>query len=262
MTQASHIVWAVVYFVKWLLVSCFIATVVRADVSQRPNIVFLLSDDQRWDAMGCAGNPIIHTPQVDALAHDGVRFQNAFVTTPICAASRASIFTGLYERTHRYTFDTPPIADEHTAISYPALLKRAGYRTGFVGKFGVEVEKGGTARMFDYFVPLNRTPYFKKQPDGSERHLTDIEADKAIAFLDTVKLGEPFCLSVSFNAPHAKDNDPRQYFWPHTCDDLYKNAVFPTPKTMTDEFFNAQPAFLKNSESRVRFNWRFNEPGK
>src|SRR2546425_273401 len=108
-----------------------------ADLPKRPNLVFLLSDDQRWDAMGCAGNPIIQTPQMDALARDGVRFRNAFVTTPICAASRASIFTGLYERTHRFTFGTAPIADRHTDISYPVLLRRAGYRTGFVGKFGV-----------------------------------------------------------------------------------------------------------------------------
>jgi arylsulfatase A-like enzyme len=229
---------------------------------RRPNIVFLLSDDQRWDAMGCAGNAIIRTPQMDALAREGVRFRNMFVTTPICAASRASIFTGLYERTHRFTFGTAPIADKHTDISYPVLLRRAGYRTGFVGKFGVGVESGGTQRMFDYFVPLDRNPYFKKQPDGSERHLTDIETDKAIAFLDTVKPGEPFCLSVSFNAPHAEDNDPRQYFWPHACDELYEDAIIPVPTTMTDEFFNAQPEFLRNSESRVRFNWRFDEPRK
>src|SRR5438128_2077232 len=114
------------------------------------------------------------------------------------------LFNGRYERTHRFTFGTAPIADKHTDISYPVLLRRAGYRTGFVGKFGVGVEPGGTQRMFDYFVPLDRNPYFKKQPDGSERHLTDIETDKAIAFLDTIKPGEPFCLSVSFNAPHAE----------------------------------------------------------
>src|SRR5262249_62049412 len=106
--------------------------------------------------------------------------------------------------THRYTFGTPPLADKYTDISYPVLLKKAGYRTGFVGKFGVGVQKGGEKRMFDYFVPLNRTPYFKKQPDGSLRHLTDITAHNAVAFLKTCKPGKPFCLSVSFNAPHAE----------------------------------------------------------
>src|SRR4051794_26822017 len=80
---------------------------------RKPNILFLLTDDQRWDAMGCAGNKLIQTPNLDALARDGVRFRNMFVTTAICAASRASILTGLHERTHRYTLGTKPITNEH-----------------------------------------------------------------------------------------------------------------------------------------------------
>ena len=125
---------------------------------QKPNIVFLLADDMRWDAMGCAGHPIIKTSHLDAIASNGVRFKNAFVTTSICAASSASILTGLHERTHRYTFGTKPLLPEHIAISYPELLRRAGYRTGFVGKFGVGVPAGATKEMFDSFtnwtVPL------------------------------------------------------------------------------------------------------------
>ncbi|MCP4610591.1 MAG: sulfatase-like hydrolase/transferase, partial [Planctomycetes bacterium] len=78
--------------------------------ADRPNILFLLVDDQRNDTLGCAGHPIIQTPVIDSLAGDGVRFTNAFVTTSICAASRASILTGLYERTHSYTFGKPPIS--------------------------------------------------------------------------------------------------------------------------------------------------------
>ena len=176
------------------------------------------------------GNRIIQTPHLDALARDGTRCSNAFVTTAICAASRASILTGLHERTHRYTFGTKPIAAEHIAMSYPVLLRRAGYRTGFVGKFGVGVPPGATGTMFDSFAPLNRTPYWKKQPDGSMKHLTDIEGEKAIAFIAAAKPGEPFCLSVSFNAPHAEDNDPKQYFWQKELDDLYKDAKFRHPQ--------------------------------
>ncbi|MDP7206588.1 MAG: sulfatase-like hydrolase/transferase, partial [Pirellulaceae bacterium] len=110
--------------------------------AERPNIIFFLADDQRWDQMGCAGHPVIQTPHVDELARQGVRFRNMFVTTSICAASRASIFTGLYERSHRYTFRTVPLSKEHTSLSYPAVLKQNGYQTGFVGKFGVGVERG------------------------------------------------------------------------------------------------------------------------
>lgn len=228
----------------------------------RPNVVILLADDMRWDAMGCAGNAIIKTPHLDALAKNGVRFSSAFVTTAICAASRASILTGLHERTHRYTFGTRPITAEHIRSSYPVLLRNAGYRTGFVGKFGVGVPPGAVKEMFDSFTPLNRTPYWKKQADGSEKHLTDIEGERAIEFLNSCKPGEPFCLSVSFNAPHAEDNDPKQYFWQKEVDELYREMRFPVPKTMTDEFFRAQPEFLRKSESRVRFNWRFDEPKK
>jgi len=228
----------------------------------RPNLVFLLTDDQRWNMMGCAGNPIIHTPTMDALARDGVRFANAFVTTSICAASRASLFCGLYERTHRFTFGTPPIRKDHTDISYPQVLRGAGYRTGFVGKFGVQVQAGAREGMFDSFTPLGRNPYFKKQPDGSLRHLTDITADKAIAFLQGCKPGQPFCLSVSFNAPHAEDGDKRQYIWPKAADSLYRDAVIPVPKTADPAFFDKQPAFIKASLNRIRWRWRFDTPQK
>ena len=74
-----------------------------------PNIVFFLSDDHRADLLGCAGHPIVKTPFIDRLAARGVRFANAFVTTSICAASRATILTGKVELTHRYTFGTPPM---------------------------------------------------------------------------------------------------------------------------------------------------------
>src|SRR5262245_52900963 len=82
---------------------------------RRPNFLVIVSDDQRFDLMRCAGHPILKTPNMDRLARDGVRFRNMFATTPICAASRASILTGLYERTHKFTFKTVPLAAEYCA---------------------------------------------------------------------------------------------------------------------------------------------------
>jgi len=238
--------------------------VLRAAVRDRearpPNIVFLLTDDQRWDAMGCAGNPIIQTPEMDRLAREGCRFTNAFVTTSICAASRASIFTGLYERTHRFTFRTPPLASRFIDFSYPVVLRQAGYRTGFVGKFGVGAVKSDIARMFDVFEPLHRTPYVKKLPDGRTRHLTDITGDKAVEFLRSCRPDQPFCLSVSFNAPHAEDRDPRQYIWPESVNGLYEDVDFPLPETADPAFFDQLPPFLKASLNRVRWHWRFETP--
>ena len=161
----------------------------------RPNIVFLLTDNQRADLVGCAGNRIIHTPNLDLLGYRGVRFANAFATTPVCAASRASYLTGLYERRHQFTFLTPPLRKEFSDSSYPALLKAAGYHTGFIGKFGVAVngiepsleDAGGLERMFDHFDNYehwNDEGYEIRQPDGSIRHLTDITGDNAVAFID------------------------------------------------------------------------------
>jgi hypothetical protein len=74
--------------------------------SESPNIIFFLSDDQRSDQFGAAGHSTLNTPTIDALATEGTRFTNAFVTTAICAASRATILTGLVERSHRFTFGT------------------------------------------------------------------------------------------------------------------------------------------------------------
>ncbi len=229
--------------------------------SHRPNFLFLFTDDQRWDAMGCAGNPIIRTPEMDRLAAEGVRFDYAFVTTPICAASRASAFTGMYERTHGNTFGTPPLAKPYIDISYPLQLRQAGYHTGFVGKFGVDVAEGSQDRMFDWYRPLFRNPYFKTI-NGKERHLTDIIADEAIRFIRDSAGRQPFCLSVSYNAPHAEDTDPRQYIPPRECEDLYRDVVIPAPITGSKEFFESQPLYLKQSLNRIRWYWKFDTPAK
>lgn len=223
-----------------------------------PNIVFFLSDDQRADFLGCAGHPFLKTPAIDQLAAEGVRFENAFVTTPICAASRATLFTGLWERSHKYTFGTPPIANPLLDDSYPVLLRQAGYRTGFVGKFGVGVTRGRQTDLFDWFMPLDRNPYWKKMPDGTTRYLTDLEGDRAIEFIQSSK-GRPFCLSVSFNAAHAEDGARQSAFdhypWGHNEDGLYRDVTVPEPLVSRD-FWKGLPAFFHNSMHRERYEWR------
>ena len=97
------------------LISVFIGLIVcgiccSANAASPPNLILVMADDMRHDMLGVAGNRVIQTPQLDALAKDGTRFRNMFVTTSICAASRASVLTGLYERTHKYTFDNKPIS--------------------------------------------------------------------------------------------------------------------------------------------------------
>ena len=81
--------------------------------SGRPNIIFFLADDQRDDVLGCYGNGRIQTPTIDRLAAEGIRFENSFCQVPICAGSRATLFSGLSQRTHGYNFGEPPVAAEY-----------------------------------------------------------------------------------------------------------------------------------------------------
>jgi len=227
---------------------------------RKPSIVFLLTDDQRYDALSCAGNPIIRTPNMDWLAQNGIRFENAFVTTPICAASRATLFTGLYERKHGYTFTKPPLRKEYCDLSYPFLLRKAGYRTGFVGKFGVKVPDGVEDEWFDYYRP-SAYPYFK-DINGKKKHLTDINMDRALDFIRETGPEQSFCLSLSTWAPHAHDSEKQQYFWPSACDELYRDVVIPPPVLGEPSFFGSLPEFVKRSMNRARWFWRFDTPEK
>lgn len=241
---------------------------------ERPNILFLLTDNQHWTSMGAAGNDIISTPHMDDLAARGVMFDNSFVTTPICGASRASFLTGLYRRSHQFDFRTPPFRAALGPMTYPALLKASGYRTGFIGKFGIESdgymnvedEEAVLAAMFDHFDDFEHWGpdyYFERQPDGSLRHLTDVTGDKIVDFLRDWNLtdaGRPFCLSVSFNAPHCQDDHPQQYIWPDSVDHLYHDDVIPVPPTADPAFIETQPDFIQHSENRERWLRRFGTP--
>lgn len=251
-----------------LTVVCIaLVKIVHAQQADPPNIIFILTDDQRWDALGVAGNEIIHTPNMDRLAEEGCYFANSFVTTPICAASRASIMTGTYERRHGFTFGTPPLAETYVNISYPVLLKQAGYHTGFIGKFGMHFENALDSATFDYYRRPGEqfwtTTYFRLNQDHTGfRHLTEEIGDLSVDFLEKYSADGPFCLSVSFHAPHAEDSDPRQYIWPLDMDSLYRDITIPPPLLSDDRYFNEQPEYVREGLNRVRWYWRFDTPEK
>ena len=251
-----------VFFVLSLMVIQLRCNPPQTEPTEPPNILFIITDDQRYDMMGNV-NPVLHTPVMDSLAARGVRFENAFVTTSICAASRASLLSGVVERTHRFTFITPPLDEPFTLDSYPALMKRAGYHTGHIGKFGVQMTEGAEDTMFSVFEPLNRNPYFKETDDGL-RHLTDITADRAIAFVQEAPDNQPFALTLSFNAPHAEDSDERQYIWPKAQDSLYTDYFVMPPALSNPGFLDQQPSFLKEDTlmNRYRWYWRFDTDEK
>ncbi len=173
------------------------------DGSAGPNILLLFADDQRNHTLGCAGHPIVKTPNIDRLAAEGVRFENAFVSTSTCWVSRACLFTGCYERRHLYRVKPGPLDPELCETSYFAVLKKAGYRTGHIGKEHVAIAEESAAAMFDVRRKLGRNPYFKKQPDGSERHETQILGDWGIEFLQRTTEG-PTVLSDGQLQRHSR----------------------------------------------------------
>ncbi len=230
---------------------------------KRPNIIMLVTDDHRADAMGCAGNTIIQTPNMDALAGGGVRFTNTFVTTSICASSRASIFSGQWVSCHGIRDFATHFTPEAYANTYPMQLKAVGYRLGFIGKYGVGAQKTLPVDKFDYWKGFaGQGRYEQKDAQGNYKHLTSLMGDQALEFLGGCSKDEPFCLSVSFKAPHVQDGDPRQFIYDEALKDLYKDVEIPAPKTADAKYFEALPKFLQESEARRRWELRFPDDAK
>jgi arylsulfatase A-like enzyme len=230
----------------------------RVAAKKKPNIIFLLTDDQRADTMGCAGNPIIQTPNMNNMANNGVRFTNAFVTTSICASSRASIFTGQWTCRHGINDFRTHFSQAALAQTYPMLLRQAGYRTGFIGKYGVGPKRDLPVDKYDYWKGFpGQGKYENKDEDGNYKHLTQIMGEQAIEFLQSCSQKQPFCLSVSFKAPHCQDGDPRQFIYDPAYKDLYKDVTIPTPETANRDYFEELPDFLQTSEARKRWTLRF-----
>src|ERR1044072_5575261 len=114
------------------------------------NIVLVVTDDHRYDALGFAGHPFLETPHLDALAGGGVRLRNAFVTTSLCSPSRASILTGLYAHRHRVIDNNNPVPPGLTF--FPQYLQAAGYETAFIGKWHMGSDSDEPQRGFDHWV--------------------------------------------------------------------------------------------------------------
>ncbi|MDP6354295.1 MAG: sulfatase [Planctomycetota bacterium] len=229
-------------------------------------MLLLYADDQRNHTLGCAGHPIVKTPNIDRLAREGVRFENAFVSTSTCWVGRACLFTGTYERKHLYRITPGPLNPELCKTSYFAILKKAGYRTGHLGKEHVAISADSASSMWDVRRRLGRNPYFKKQADGTMRHETQILGDWGIEFLKEQPKDQPFCLQLSFNATHAEDRDKRpgigHFPWPKITDGMYEDQKMPLPPLNDPAIYESQPEFLKNSINRQRYFWRWDTPEK
>ena len=210
--------------------------------ASRPNIVFLMTDDQRWDTLGCYGRTDVLTPHIDQLSEQGVTFDNAYYAVAICMPSRTTMFTGRYFADHQVGFTYPynrTLPAEEFAESYPAKLKEAGYRTGFVGKFGIRLENTPktAAQYFDFFAfrrliwPKGDTELrniFRGDRPKTERTLK--KGDAMIRFLETQPKGQPFCLSISFDA--VKNDQDRDMHIPHVA--LFKDKKMWVPENWVE----------------------------
>jgi len=217
-----------------LMIAVATGPATAAAAPARPNLVFLLADDLAAGAVGYSGNRDVITPHLDRLARDGVRFVSHYDTTSICMASRCTILTGLYEYRHGCNFDHGNLERRFIEQSYPMRLRQAGYFTGFAGKIGFVLQ----GEKFDALAPLfdqwaggpGQTFYETEKNTGIAKyaahypHCSRAYGAWAQDFLKTAKqTGKPFCLSVSFKAPHM----------PYTPDpidlQLYKNKTFSRP---------------------------------
>ncbi|MCM8532035.1 MAG: sulfatase [Lentisphaeraceae bacterium] len=212
---------------------------VALTAADKPNILFFFTDDQSYDSLGVYGNPDVKTPHIDSLGQRGVVFDRHYNTTAICMASRANVMTGLYEYKTGCNFSHGTLGTKQWSTSFPILLKKAGYKTGFGGKFGFSItespanergkHEGERAKQdFDFWVggpgqtnyATKKNPtlakYAKKYPHSSRAY-----GAASIDFIrKSVKEKAPFCMSVFFKAPH-RPVSPDPMF-----KDVYKDTVF------------------------------------
>ena len=210
----------------------------------RPNILLILADDLAAWMLGCYGNREIRTPNIDVLARSGTRFINHFVSTPICSASRATLFTGRTPRQHcihdfltANPIDDPPQGQAAPPPSFAGevmisdlVAAAAGYNCGYVGKWHMgDDQKPQHAYRFWYTMLGGSSPYQNPQMSWNgelvqeQGYLTDLTTHKAVQFLDEQKPGQPFFLVASYFNPHTPyDGHPQKYY------DMYANAGFTT----------------------------------
>ncbi len=254
MNRNSHLVYAASVM---LALSTMTSRVARA-ADAPMNVVVLYADDWRHDTLGIAGNPVVKTPTIDALARQGVRFTHNCVTTAICGVSRATLFTGQWMSRHGNDafkpFNTP------WAETYPGLLRDHGYYVGHIGKW-----HNGTfpAENFDFGKSYSGTHWIK-EPDGTKIHVTKKNENDALEFLDKRPRDKPFCLTVAFFATHAEDSNPLQFLPQPESMSLYEDVTIPVADNATDESFHRLPDFIANekNEGRNRWHWRFDSPEK
>ena len=237
------------------------STTTAAQVRQY-NVIFVLTDDQRYDELGFM-NPVIETPHMDRLAAEGVHFRNAFVTTSLCSPSRASILTGQYMHNHGVVDNNQPPAEG--TVYFPQMLREAGYETAFIGKWHMGEGASGDGRIddpqpgFDHWVSFRgQGHYYPDRPDGSVNQLnvngkrvpqrgyiTDELTEYALDWLGRREADKPFFLFLSHKAVHA-DFSPAQRHRDQYAD---KQVPIPASQANTPENNEGKPMWVRNQRN-------------
>lgn len=232
-----------------------------AEDAEKPlNILLLYADDWRHDTLGAAGHPIVQTPEIDKLAEQGVRFSANYVTTSICAVSRASLFTGQWMSRHGCRGFTMWADSTPWAETLPGLLKDRGYYLGHVGKW--HNGKNYPVDKYDFSRFYHGKHWYDIEGKGKV-HVTQRNEDDALEFLSERPLDQPFFLMVSFFATHAQDDHLQQFLPQPESFNLYQDITVPVPPNATEASWQRLPNFFTDkNEGRNRWHWRFDTPEK
>ena len=210
---------------------------------KKPNVLFILCDDIRWNAMSCAGHPVLKTPNIDRIANEGVRFKNMFCTTSLCSPSRASILTGLYAHTHGVTNNFTELPT--TRSNWAQRLHDEGYTTAYMGKWHMGEDNDAPRPGFDFFAThKGQGKYFDTEwcLNGNrvgviKGYYTTIVTDMALDWLKQDHGGKPWALCVGHKAPHSF------YFPEEKYAHSFDNFRVPYPESAFHLY--GQPAWIK-----------------
>lgn len=213
--------------------------------AKRPNIVFIFSDDHASQAIGAYGSSFAHTPRLDRLAREGMRFRHCYATNSICGPSRAVVLTGKYN--HLNGFIDNKAKFDGSQQTFPKLLQKAGYRTAIIGKWHLVTDPTG----FDHWEVLpGQGQYYNPEFNTAEGkvkrpgYVTDIITDRAIEWIGGRDKAKPFVLMCHHKAPHrCWEPGPKQLH-------LFDGVTFPEPPTLFDDYAN-RASGAKNQEMMI-----------
>ena len=226
----------------------------------RPNILFIFTDDHAYQAIGAYGSNRNETPNMDRLAAEGMRFTNCCVTNSICGPSRAVIQTGKYS--HVNGFMTNADRFDNTQQTFPKLLQKAGYETAIIGKWHLACDVTG----FDYSeVLIGQGPYYNppmiRNGERTEHtgRTTEIITDLSLEWLKNRDTSKPFLLMTQHKAPHREWAPYPEYYA------QYKDRVFPYPETFDDDYAGRTRAAIEQdmtiAETLTRHDLKLDLPG-